>query len=457
MDLLRGAAAALSLLFALPVAAVQLPTLWVWPGDLCSATLQECIDGTAPGDIVLVATNGPIDESITITGALDLAAAGGFYPTFSASQFITARSSSSGDQRISIRGLRLDRGFIRVYQQSTGTLTAEVRDNTVTALDNGFPAIWIDGSIGPVSASVSGNTLEVLPNSAGQQTGIAVTSSLAAHATIDHNLVHVQAGSQAMGIAVSGQADAAFDVIANRISGVGYNEGIDVSQSGSGTITARILDNLVTGQANQSGVPGALVLYSGSSSGLLDVTVVNNTFPYDDTAIASRIDPPATASVRIANNVFTGNSSAAMHLSGLVDGASLTQDYNLFFANGTDIAANPSATPGPHSVFANPHYAASGNYRLLDPSPAADAGDDAAVPADLLTDLDGNARVARSHVDIGAYEVPEPDAAPAAATAAISAAWAAARRRRARALERRQRGLSTTTGMSRFVPAWYLS
>jgi len=423
MSLLRGAAAVLPLVLGLPAAASPppLPTLWVWPGDVCSATLQECIDGTAPGDIVLVATDGPIDESLTITGSLELAAGGGFHPVFSASHFVLAQTAPSGDQRISVHGLAFQGGYVRVIQASTGRLTAEVRDNQITTDVSTSPGIWIEGTgDGPIDADVSGNLLVVAADYTEQQMGIAVVASpttTSMHVAIDHNAISMSAGSEARAIALFGGDDSAFDVIANQIHGVAYNAGIDVSQSGSGAMAVRILDNLVTGQVSRSGVSGAIVLFADAGS--LDATLVNNTFPYDGVGLATRIDAPASASVLVANNIFSGNSGGAMSIHGLVDGATLSQHHNLFFDNGADIAANPPITPGPHSVFASPHYAAASNYRLLDPSPAADAGDDAAAPADLLTDLAGNARVARAHVDIGAYEVPEPDAALAAVAAVL--------------------------------------
>lgn len=47
---------------------------------------------------------------------------------------------------------------------------------------------------------------------------------------------------------------------------------------------------------------------------------------------------------------------------------------------------------------------AAGDYRLLVTSPCIDAGDNTLLPADLLSDLDGNERIADGIVDMGAYE-----------------------------------------------------
>jgi hypothetical protein len=48
--------------------------------------------------------------------------------------------------------------------------------------------------------------------------------------------------------------------------------------------------------------------------------------------------------------------------------------------------------------------AANDNLRLQDTSPAINAGNNAALPPGLLTDLDGNPRFVGVFVDMGAYE-----------------------------------------------------
>src|SRR5512144_801900 len=56
----------------------------IWPGNLHSGcfglTLQQCMDAAAPGDIVQVRTNDPIDEDLTINQSLTLAAEPGYAP-----------------------------------------------------------------------------------------------------------------------------------------------------------------------------------------------------------------------------------------------------------------------------------------------------------------------------------------------------------------------------------------
>src|SRR5262245_16232092 len=64
------------------VAKADLPILRIWPGGEfpCNTTLQACVDGAGPGDGIRIATDGPINESISFQKCLTLKAAPGFHP-----------------------------------------------------------------------------------------------------------------------------------------------------------------------------------------------------------------------------------------------------------------------------------------------------------------------------------------------------------------------------------------
>ncbi|MGC8784991.1 MAG: choice-of-anchor Q domain-containing protein, partial [Armatimonadota bacterium] len=63
-------------------------------------------------------------------------------------------------------------------------------------------------------------------------------------------------------------------------------------------------------------------------------------------------------------------------------------------------------TNGGGNIDADPRFVnlAGGNLRLQPGSPCIDAGDNAALPPGITTDLDGNPRIFNGVVDMGAYE-----------------------------------------------------
>jgi hypothetical protein len=72
---------------------------------------------------------------------------------------------------------------------------------------------------------------------------------------------------------------------------------------------------------------------------------------------------------------------------------------------------------GTGNINADPLFvdAATGDLHILAGSPCVDAGNTAAIPAGLVTDLDGNARVFGAAVDMGAYEDATPSPTSCAA------------------------------------------
>ena len=142
----KGGLVALFLLAtALPAGAAIL----TFPG--CGATLQDCITTAAPGDAILVATNTPINQSLTIQKSLTLQAGIGFTPTLTAGNSVFVSNVSGTSSTFTIRGLTLLGGGIRGLQGGSGSMTVNILDNVVT----GSPAI----NVGAGSSQGTGNII----------------------------------------------------------------------------------------------------------------------------------------------------------------------------------------------------------------------------------------------------------------------------------------------------------
>ena len=129
---------------------------------------------------------------------------------------------------------------------------------------------------------------------------------------------------------------------------------------------------------------------------------MNNTAADGDNGIlvTGRDDLGASWNGVVANNIVSGMSGSGIVIGqpNLTKGV-VENDHNLVFDVGSNLF-----TPGPGTLFTDPLFMGGGNYRLTDPSPARNAGNNDRVPSWLTTDLDGNPRLVGSVVDMGAYE-----------------------------------------------------
>ena len=385
-----------------------------------SSTLQACVDNASSGDTVQIATNFPINESITVQKTLTLAAAQGFTPVFAAGKSITAEGTT-GCNTFTIEGLTLEQGEIEVDQASAGSLNAQIVGNTIMSPSSKNGAIQLVGSGGAVGFDVSGNTITIPYDETGvleHETGIRIWPNVSAlTGQVEDNSIDMQGIAGDDAIAITPFDPYQVDVIGNRISGTHYAGGIVAEQGSAQAAEVRILDNLVIGQTGSDGAIDAI--YSNTGTGTFDAIVANNTTADDLMGINFTFPlTPGAGSGYVANNIVYGAGigiSIDPSLSGLVPNLD-----NLLFANGQDFLG---VTAGPGTIHADPLFldAPNGNYHLAAGSPAIDAGDDASVPADLTTDLDGSPRIQGAHVDIGAYETaPEPDAQVLAVTGLVA-------------------------------------
>ncbi len=144
---------------------------------------------------------------------------------------------------------------------------------------------------------------------------------------------------------------------------------------------------------------GSAIDGGGSSSTITNCVFTNN----DGFAISS-------SAAKIVNCTFFGNL-------GNIYGADSSIITNcIFWGDSSGISCFPTITysdikggyPGVGNIDSDPCFADPGAYnlRLRDNSPCINVGDNSAVPESVTTDLDGNPRIMRLIVDMGAYESP---------------------------------------------------
>jgi hypothetical protein len=381
-----------------------------FPSASCSSTLQSCVDGAAPSDIVEVATAGPINESLTIDKSLTVRPAAGFSPVFGDFSAVTLSNQGESANSITFEGFTFSRGFLQAVQVGTKAFDVRIRnlvfadtfnDRTPIEVRTNFP-----GPYGPVAFEITDNVITIPSAFTGVQ-AISANGGNAStfHGTISGNLIEHHAGGQNGGIGVfNDTSDLAVDVIGNRVIGNNFNEGLSLFQFGPGSADVRFINNLVEGQVNEAGRPAAVSIDVSAGEGTFEV--LNNTLVDSDTGISigGRDDLGATWSGVVANNIVAN----MVHQGVTIDDpfTSVINEFNLVSNTGPNFF-----TPGPGTVFSDPQFVGGGDFHLSSGSPARDAGTDARVPADITFDLDGDPRIRGASVDMGAYErVPEPSA-----------------------------------------------
>jgi hypothetical protein len=227
-------------------------------------------------------------------------------------------------------------------------------------------------------------------------------------------------------------ADAAMSlsITDNIVSGSGFDRGISVYQYGDlGSIDALVAGNIVTGATIGEGRTGAGIVLNGDG-GSLNFDAVNNTVVGNEVGlfVTGRPDLGASVTGLVANNAFTDNAVYGFGVESAL-WPSVANRNNLDSGNGVS-GEGPTYDPGPGTVTAPAQLDAGNFYRPLPTSPVRDAGDSSAVPVAMTIDFNGNPRIEGAAVDIGAYELPEPEGAVAAAAAFVMLGALAAMRRR---------------------------
>jgi hypothetical protein len=387
-------------------------TVWTWPGPSpCNTTLQACIAHASSGEIVEIASNGPITESIEISGkSLNLRPASGFTPVFQASaSSIDAIDAFGGDTLVGIviEGMTVRDGTITAYQGGSGSFYVTIRDNVIEA--EGLDANRTGIAIRPFGSSPTGDVhFTVMDNEI--NLGFLQGDDIAAigvddlpgptTGTIEGNAILGGGTWSTLGAIRmrNSVGTAEVELSYNRVAATGYNGGIVLMQDDpTGTLDARIVNNLVTGTIDITGPqPGAISLLA--TAGNLHASVLGNTLAGNDTGFIATASPGASLTGALANTLVADNSVHGVMI-GATIAAGFANDHNLVFGNGAN-----DFTPGPGTVQADPLFLGAGNFHPRGNSPVRDAGN-TGWTTDIPTDLDGAPRVIGTAVDIGAWEL----------------------------------------------------
>jgi len=138
-----------------------------------------------------------------------------------------------------------------------------------------------------------------------------------------------------------------------------------------------------------------------------DLTIINSTFAgnHGESTIS-------TSNASISNSIFWGNSGVPISGNAVVSYSLVEGGYAGTGNMDTAPLFVRAPDPGPDGVWGDDDHGVGsgddddyGDLHLQAASPAIDAGDNTAIPAEVTTDLDGNPRIVNGTVDLGVYEV----------------------------------------------------
>lgn len=373
---------------------------YVWPGaPPCNANLQDCIDNIGSGDTIEIAIN-TVNESLTIGKSLTLKPASGYSPRLGngiTANTIIANSTGTTNNAVTIEGLTIAFGIITITHESSGTFTLNLVDNTIEkSFTYAAPIRFWPINGGMTYFNISSNNMTVPIDSSAH--GIQLHTNSNIEGSIKNNMIVMEGTTQGSAIEVTNlsSASAAVEILGNKIDGTNMNNGILIYQYTSGCHTnTTIANNLITGQAGNTGGPGALTFYV--TDGTVNLQVINNTVVDNEKGIALYCDTGTTTG-KIANNIIANNTLSGLYIDSNVASA-VSNNHNLVYNNGSN-----DFTAGTGTLYVDPFFIGVDDYRLQPGSAAINNGDNASVPSGITTDIRGNPRIFRSVVDIGAYE-----------------------------------------------------
>ncbi|PIB34221.1 hypothetical protein BFP72_01635 [Reichenbachiella sp. 5M10] len=298
-----------------------------------------------------------------------------------------------------------------VGSTSTSIKNVYIGDNSVHDCITGYSeSVTLAGNV--EYFLVEGNTLNSNTNigidAAGHfsWTGAPASVNYARSGVIRGNTVSNYAGPAGLDAAGGIYTDGgSYNLIENNIVynyKVGYSIGCEVAGNSA---NGNILRSNLAYNCSLSG----LFLGSNTTSSVNNSEVYNNTFykcgtgTYDNGQIALQNN---SGSVIKNNILYPTNGRLAMVQMGGTSSSSKTQSYNLYWRdNGSTSSLFYNVSGDANAVTQNPLFVNAGgaDFRISTTSPAVNAGDPSYSGAGQF-DLEGNARVQGSRVDIGAFE-----------------------------------------------------
>ncbi len=411
----------LAVILAVSLASIGPVRAATWPGAApCDGSLQACIDATAAGGEVLVATSAAIDETLSVNKAFSLRAAPGFKPVLVAGRSIIGSINQAGTWALTVEGFELKRGFINITVSGGTRADIAIRRNAVRANEAGAAEISLyTGAATNVYYEISNNDLDhewtvfdgALRAALQVLDGYATPSGFITQGRIADNRITAR-GSQAIGILVATRNRAArTDIHGNRVID-GHNGSIMLREGSfsavdGGTLDASVTSNVVSGLV--PGGRGADGIVVDLLDGAATLNIANNTVNDAFYGVNVYADDTVTVSGAIERNILANLLTAG--ITRTFSAGSLTDSRNLFYRNGS-----PSTGINANSINADPMFVRpNDDLRVRAGSPAIDVENPTAFATFLDTrgvpalDADGLRRFKRATaasvmLDVGAYE-----------------------------------------------------
>jgi len=353
----------------------------------CDASLQACIDGAAAGDRIEIGTQDAIDEDLSLTKPITLAPVRGYTPVF-----------GNGP--------------------TTRALTVAAPSPTVTGIVPPTLDVTLDGlTLNNVYVTISlfggsGHRVEMsdchLTNAISDSTavGINVDARVPADVELTHNTIFTT-GNPIRFFSQLPDGEATFTALGNVLSttNVGLSAGgIVVDQRGSGTTTTNVSSNVIYNTGGCHCLQASGIDVGAFESADATVNVINNTLDHAQEIRVRAPDINAHLTVDVFNNIVSNSDTTPVRFPARTANLVINNGYNDLWVKDGVPGNFGGYLPGPGTFNLEPQYIGNQNYHLRATSLLIDHGTpipDGGLPPE---DADGNSRLAKLSVDMGAYE-----------------------------------------------------